>query len=137
MAETIAIIGASRDRAKFGNKAVRAHLSKGFIVYPINPRESEIEGQPAYPDLDAVPGDLDRVALYVPSPVGITLLEAIAAKHPQKFYVNPGSGSPELIEKARALGLRPLEICAIRAIGVSPAQLDPPPGAGGTAETPR
>jgi predicted CoA-binding protein len=128
MAETIAIIGASRDRRKFGNMAVRAYLRKGFTVYPVHPRETEIEGQPAFADLAAVPGDLDRVALYVPPAIGITLLEKIAARHPAKLYINPGTGSPELLAKARALGLDPLETCAIRAIGMNPAQLVETPG---------
>ena len=35
--QNIAILGASRDSAKYGNKAVRAYASKGYGVYPINP----------------------------------------------------------------------------------------------------
>ena len=34
-----AVVGASSDRAKFGNKVLRAYQSKGWKVYPINPRE--------------------------------------------------------------------------------------------------
>ena len=46
MTKTIAIIGASADRAKFGNKAVRAFLQQGYTVYPVNPKETRIEGLP-------------------------------------------------------------------------------------------
>ena len=42
--KTVAIIGASSDRAKFGNKAVRAFQQQGCAVYPVNPKETEIEG---------------------------------------------------------------------------------------------
>lgn len=46
--DSIAIIGASSDRSKFGNKAVRAYKRKGFKVFPINPKESKIEGLKCY-----------------------------------------------------------------------------------------
>ena len=41
---TVAIVGASADRRKFGNKAVRAYLRQGWKVYPVNPNRDEIEG---------------------------------------------------------------------------------------------
>ena len=41
---SVAILGASTDRGKFGNKSVRAHLSKGYTVYPVNPKGEVIEG---------------------------------------------------------------------------------------------
>lgn len=65
--ETVAVVGASTNRAKYGNIAVRAYRDAGFTVYPINPRATTIEGLPAYPSLDTLPVDcLDRVSLYVP-----------------------------------------------------------------------
>ena len=45
---TVAILGASADRSKFGNKAVRAFLARGYTVYPVNPKGGEIEGLAAY-----------------------------------------------------------------------------------------
>ena len=130
MPETVAIIGASNDRSKYGNKAVRAYRRAGYEVYPIHPRERWIEGVRAYPDLASVPGPVDRVALYVPSRIGVTLLEQIAACHPKEFFVNPGSESHELLEKAGQLGLEPIQACAILTIGEDPNQLDDPPPAG-------
>ena len=38
---TVAIIGASTDRSKFGNKSVRAHLQQGYEVFPVNPKGGE------------------------------------------------------------------------------------------------
>ncbi len=45
---SIAIIGASADRLKFGNKAVRAYQQRGCIVYPTHPAAAEIEGLADY-----------------------------------------------------------------------------------------
>jgi CoA binding domain len=42
--KTIAILGASADRAKFGNKAVRAFVRQDYVVYSVNPKETLIEG---------------------------------------------------------------------------------------------
>lgn len=120
---TVAILGASTDRSKFGNKSVRAHLQQGFEVYPINPKGGEIEGQKVYAHLADVPVDrLDRVSVYLPPQLGIKLLEEIAAKGCDELWLNPGSESDELIERANDLGLNVIQACSIVALGVSPSQ---------------
>ena len=69
---TIAILGASADRGKFGNKAVRAFLARGYDVYPINPKGGEVEGLTVHASLAAIPADvkLDRISVYLPPAVG-------------------------------------------------------------------
>jgi predicted CoA-binding protein len=119
---SVAVVGASSVPHKFGNKAVRAYRRQGWTVYPVNPNESAatIEGLRVYRSLAEVPGPLDRVALYVPPAIGVTLLEAIKAKAPKELFVNPGAESDELIAKAEALGLDPIQACAIVDIGERP-----------------
>lgn len=122
--KTVAIIGASTNRAKFGNKSVRAHVNQGWKVYPVNPRAETIEGLAAYKSLTDVPTPIDRVSLYLPPKLGIDILPQIAAVKPAEFFVNPGAESAELVEKARELGLDPIIACSIVDLGVSPGQLD-------------
>ena len=117
---TVAVVGASSSPHKFGNKAVRAYLRQGWTVYPVNPNEATIEGLPSYPSIAAVPGPLDRVSLYVPPAVGVTLLDAIKAKAPKELWVNPGADSDELIARAEALGMEPIQACSIVDIGERP-----------------
>lgn len=120
---TIAILGASSDRSKYGNKAVRAYLKQGFQVFPVNPKGGEVEGLPAYKSIDDVPvGRLERVSVYLPPAVGIGLLPAIAAKGCDELWLNPGSESAELVEKAIDLGLNPIMACSIVDIGEHPSQ---------------
>jgi len=121
---TVAIIGASSDRSKFGNKSVRAHAAQGYQVFPINPKAGEIEGHPAFASIQAVPvARLNRVSLYVPPAVGLKLIDEIAAKGCDELWLNPGSESEELAAKARALGLEPIIACSIVDVGESPHEL--------------
>jgi len=120
--KTVAVVGASADRSKYSNKAVRAYLRAGWQVYPVNPRGGEIEGLKAYTSVDQIPVKIDRVTLYLPPAVGIRALAAIAAARPEEFYVNPGAESDELVAEARRLGLQPMLACSIIEIGLSPAQ---------------
>jgi predicted CoA-binding protein len=113
----VAIIGASNDRRKFGNRAVRAYLRQGYTVRPVNPHETEVEGVPAFPSIADVPERVDVVSLYVPPDVGERLIDEIAARRPAELWVNPGADSPALLARARALGLEPIVACSIMGIG--------------------
>ena len=120
---TVAIIGASNDRQKFGNKSVRAHLRQGYEVFPVNPNEEEVEGLPAFKNIGDVPGHLNRISVYVPPPVTLKLLDDIAAKGTDEVWLNPGSEDEKVIERARALGLDPIMACSIVDLGISPHDL--------------
>jgi hypothetical protein len=119
----VAIVGASTDRTKFGNKAVRAYLRQGWDVRPVHPTESHVEGVPAVASLGDLRGPIDRVTFYLPPRVGIGLLSLVADLAPGEFWVNPGADSPELLDAARNLGLEPIQGCAILDVGESPAGL--------------
>jgi predicted CoA-binding protein len=120
MSKTVAIVGASANRRKFGNKAVRAFLDAGWTVYPVNPMAKEIEGLASYPSVAEVPEPLDCVSMYVSPAIGITMLDAIAAKKPGKVYLNPGAEDDALIARAQALGIPAIATCSILDIGRRP-----------------
>lgn len=120
---TVAILGASQNRQKFGNKSVRAHLDQGYEVYPVNPSTEEVEGLKAYPTLRDLPvKTLDRVSVYLPPAVGLTVLEDIQALNPKEVWFNPGSESDEILDRAQELGLNIITACSIVNLGVSPSQ---------------
>jgi predicted CoA-binding protein len=121
--KTVAIIGASNDRNKFGNKAVRAFQQQGYTVYPINPSEPEIEGLPAFKSISDVPVRPQMVSVYVPPPVVRRLLPDIAAKGCDELWLNPGTESDEVLAEAQRLGLNIIQACSIVAVGVSPSRL--------------
>jgi len=119
----IAIIGASTNPEKFGNKAVKAYRQQGYTVFPVTPNAEEVEGLRAYRSIVDIPGPVDTVSLYLPPKVGITVLADIAEKGVEEFYVNPGAESENLLEEARRLGLRPIVACSILAIGRHPEEV--------------
>jgi len=121
---TVAILGASADRAKFGNKAVRAYLARGYEVFPIHPKAEMIEGLPAYRSISQVPvARLDRASLYLPPEIGLQVIEEIAQKPVREVWLNPGAESLELIARARELGVNVLVGCSIVDIGMNPNDL--------------
>jgi len=118
----VAIIGASRDREKFENKAVRAYHAHGHRVFPVNLREKEIEGLPAYRSVLDVPEKLDVVLVYVPPATTLRLLPDLVKIAPKKLFLNPGSEDDAVIARAEALGLEPILACSIIAIGDNPSR---------------
>ena len=117
----VMIVGASADRSKFGNKAVRACQRRGHVVLPVNPRGAEIEGHRAFRAIAEVPGPIDRASLYVPPHIGMRVVEELAARGDvAELWLNPGAESDELIDHARALGFEPIVACSIVDISERP-----------------
>lgn len=121
---TVVILGASADRAKFGNKSVRAHALAGYKVYPVNPKGGVIEGLTCLSSLDQAPGPVDRISVYLPPALGLSELDRMAALRPKEVWLNPGAESSELIQAGRAKGLTMIAACSIVALGLSPSQFN-------------
>ena len=121
--KTVAIIGASNDQAKYGNKAVRAFLQQGYTVYPVNPNEAKIENLPAYKSILDVPARPHMVSVYVPPLVLLKILPDIAAKGCDELWLNPGTESDEVLAEASRLGLNVIQACSIIGVGMSPSVL--------------
>ena len=120
--KTVAVVGASADRSKFGNKSVRAYLERGWDVYPVNHKGGEIEGLKAYRSAGEIPVKLDRLTLYLPPRAGVAALPDIAAAQSAEFFVNPGAESDELVAEVRRLRLKPILACSILDLGLSPSK---------------
>lgn len=123
MSKVVAVIGASSDRRKFGNRAVRAFRQQGYTVIPINPYEAEVEGLKAYRSVLDVPGTIDMATVYVPPEIGQQVMEEIARKKIPEVWLNPGADDDAVIARARELKLHPIVACSIVAIGENPYSL--------------
>lgn len=121
MGKRVAVVGASRDRAKFGNKAVRAFAAAGHTVFPITPKAAEVEGLRAYRSVLDVDGPIDMVTVYVPPSVVLQLFDEFAAKHVPEIWLNPGADTDDVLAEARHRGLPVIAACSIMGIGRRPS----------------
>ena len=94
--KTIAVVGASNNPSKFGNKIVKDLLRRGFEVFPINPREEEIEGLKSYSSIKDLPVVPDLVDLVVRSAVGIGVIKEAINLGVKNIWVQPGAESEEI-----------------------------------------
>ncbi len=123
MSKVVAVIGASSNRNKFGNRAVRAFQQQGYTVVPINPHEAEVEGLKSYASVLDVPGAIDMASFYVPPEIGLQVIDEVARKGIPEVWLNPGADSDALIARAKALHIQPIVACSIVAIGQNPYSL--------------
>ena len=119
--KTVAIIGASANRRKYGNKALRAFKNRGYTVIAINPNETVVEGQPTFPTVLDYPGTIDEATVYVTPDVGLQVIEQIARKGIKTVWLNPGADDGRIAARAEKLGVTTISRCSIRAIGESPS----------------
>jgi predicted CoA-binding protein len=122
MSQTVAVIGASGDRHKYGNKALRAFARRGYKVIPVNTHEAEVEGHRAYRSVLDIPGSVDIATVYVPPASGLTVVEELARKGIREVWLNPGADDEEVVARGRALGLHIIQACSIIAIGELPSR---------------
>jgi predicted CoA-binding protein len=120
MAKIVAVIGASSDRRKFGNRALRAFRRQGYTVLAINPNETVVEGLKTYASVLDVPDAIDMATFYVPPDVGEKVMPEVARKRIPEVWLNPGSESDALIRLARSLDVEPIIACSIIGIGENP-----------------
>jgi predicted CoA-binding protein len=122
MAKTVAVVGASNDRRKFGNKALRAFKAEGHTVIPINPHETQVEGVRAYASVLDVPGDIDMATVYVQPETAMQLLPEFERKRIGEIWINPGAESDELMAEASRRHLNAIFACSIIGVGRNPSE---------------
>ncbi len=103
--KVFAVIGASQNREKYGNKVLRCYLQHGLKAYPINPKETEIEGQPCFPSLSALPEPVHGVSIITPPHVTETLMPQIVQANIHHVWMQPGAESEKAISLGEELGL--------------------------------
>ena len=124
MPKVVAVIGASNNRRKFGNRAVRAFRQQGYTVVPINPHEDRGRGAEGL-RVGARRAGHDRhgVVLRAAGDRRAGRSDEVARKGIAEVWLNPGAESDALIARARALRIQPIVACSIVAIGENPYDL--------------
>lgn len=97
----IAVVGASNDGRKFGNRILLDLLGKGYAVLPVNPTENAVAGQRAYRSIADIPGPVHIVDFVVPPPVALKVLDGLPDGI-EVVWFQPGSYDGRVVERARA-----------------------------------
>jgi predicted CoA-binding protein len=101
-----AVVGASTNRDKYGNKVLRCYLqNERRPVYPNNPRADEIEGEPAFAGLDATPERPRSISIITPPAITETVVETAIELGIQNLWMQPGAESPAAVARAEEAGL--------------------------------
>ena len=100
-----AVVGASTDRSKYGNKVLRCYQQHGREVYPINPRAPEVEGLKAYPSLAALPVPVPAISVITPPAATEQVVRQAHAAGVKHVWMQPGAESDEAVRAAEALGM--------------------------------
>lgn len=102
---TWAVVGASDNRAKFGNRVYRVLRERGYVVYPVNLTLETVEGDRAYPDVGALPAGVEVLDIVIPPQRVPPVLDQAKAAGITRIWLQPGAESPEVLAHAAALGL--------------------------------
>ncbi len=100
-----AVVGASRDHDKYGNKVLRAYLQNDMPVFAINPKESQIEGVACYPDLASVPEVVHGISIITPPHITEQIVGEAAQAGIRHLWMQPGAESDRAIDRAAEYGL--------------------------------
>jgi predicted CoA-binding protein len=102
---TWAVVGASPDPSRDSHRVMRALLSWGLDVVPVNPTADEVAGVPCVPSLEALPHPVDVVDVFRRSrDAGRHVDEAIAIGA-RGVWLQLGVVDEDAAERARSAGL--------------------------------
>jgi|TARA_B100001094_G_C17611032_1_gene521239 predicted CoA-binding protein len=92
----IALVGASNDRKKYGNKILLDLLSKNYNVVPINQKEDNIAGLKAYTKVQDLPSRPSIINFVVPPEIGLDITKELVEEDYDHFWYQPGAESEDL-----------------------------------------
>lgn len=119
LSRSFAVAGASTNRAKYGNKVVRAFKQKDKAVCPLNPNESKVEGIVAYASVASLPDDVDAISIVTPPAITLKIVEAALEKGIRNIWMQPGAENAKAVSLAEDAGANVIAdgACVLVALG--------------------
>ena len=104
---SIAIVGLSPKGDRPSNMVGRYLLDKGYIVYPVNPGQTEILGQTCYADVTALPDAIDIIDIFRKSADVLPVVEQIVKlpRRPKAIWMQQGIVNTEAAALAEKNGI--------------------------------
>ncbi|SDC40663.1 O-acetylhomoserine (thiol)-lyase [Pelagirhabdus alkalitolerans] len=103
--KTIAVVGLSGKPERPSYRLARKMQRLGYQIIPVNPRETEILGEAAYPDLKSIPKEIDIVQVFRSPEAAVGIAEEAIEVNPNVFWLQEGVVSPKAAEIAREAGI--------------------------------
>lgn len=104
--DRFAVVGASNDKHKYGAKVLRCYRQNDREVYPVHPRETQIQGLDAHPSLASLPVPVLAASVITPPAVTEKVVEDAIEAGVQFLWMQPGAESEAAIDKAEEAGIR-------------------------------
>ncbi|KTD35630.1 CoA-binding protein [Legionella moravica] len=98
---SFAVIGASSNRDKYGNKVLRCYIQHGKKVYPVNPHEAQIEGLAVVSNISELPDDVQSISIITPPPITELCVNEAINKGIKNIWMQPGAESERAIDSCR------------------------------------
>ena len=108
-ASTFAVAGASQDRSKYGNKVYRAIVASGRSAYPLNPKATEVEGDPAFALISDLPVVPESLSIVTPPHVTRQVIQQAIAAGVKNIWMQPGAEVSKGSQAARDAGLNVID----------------------------
>lgn len=104
-APAFAVVGASSDRSKYGNKVLRCYQQHGLDVFPVNPNEKSIEGLPCIASIADLPNHVESISIITPPPITENIVDEAIKKGIKNIWMQPGAESDRAIQKCKNHGV--------------------------------
>jgi predicted CoA-binding protein len=104
-AKTIAVVGLSSNPARASFGVSRFLQRQGYRIIPVNPRETEVLGERAYPLVKDVPDQIDIVDIFRRSEAVLEVVEDALEKKPRCIWMQEGVVNEEAAKRAEAAGV--------------------------------
>jgi predicted CoA-binding protein len=99
------VVGASSNRAKYGNKVLRCYLQHNRRAIPVNPREERIEDIPCVAGVGDLPPDVASISVITPPAVTEKVVPEAIARGIRNIWMQPGAESEAAVAECRRQGV--------------------------------
>lgn len=117
--DILVILGASSNKERYSNRAVRMASEHQLQVVPVSLKEEVIEGLKAYRDLPSVkkafPKGVDTLSVYLSKDKALAVIDEIVELNPRRIILNPGADEPEVSQalEQKGIGNRVQHACTL------------------------
>ena len=113
MGRIVAVLGATGNKGRFANRAMKRLEAKGFTVVPVNPLYEEVEGLKCFKSLKDCKETIDTITIYVKPDMAVSYIDDIISVNPKRVILNPGTEHPLIDKRLKEAGIMVIQSCTL------------------------